>query len=210
MAAFEAAVLGGADMVELDLRRTRDGEIVILHDATLSRLWGIDRAVADMDLAEVRAVRQLGFGIPTLREVLESFSVPLMVDFTGAEVVGRAVQVVRELRALDRSLFVTGNVAALRELRAHSQEARIGITWTKAELPTRELLDELDPDFWNPTFHLVTSEKVDQIHALGRKVSTWTVDDPSDMARVVEAQVDAIVTNRIRELVGFLAEHGCG
>ena len=46
-------------MVELDLRRTRDGEIVVLHDATLARLWGDERKVADLDLA---AVREIGRG----------------------------------------------------------------------------------------------------------------------------------------------------
>ena len=47
--AFAAAVREGADMVELDLRRTRDGGIVVLHDATLARLWGDERKVADLD-----------------------------------------------------------------------------------------------------------------------------------------------------------------
>ena len=56
MPAFEAAVLQGADMVELDLRRTRDGVIVVLHDPTLLRLWGIDRAVGDLDLTQIREI----------------------------------------------------------------------------------------------------------------------------------------------------------
>ena len=51
--AFTAAVALGADMVELDLRRTRDDEIVVLHDQTLQRLWGVDASVGDLDLAEV-------------------------------------------------------------------------------------------------------------------------------------------------------------
>ena len=41
-------------MVELDLRRTRDGEIVVLHDQMLQRLWGVDASVGDLDLADVR------------------------------------------------------------------------------------------------------------------------------------------------------------
>jgi glycerophosphoryl diester phosphodiesterase len=42
------------------------------------------------------------------------------------------------------------------------------------------------------------------VHAAGLKVSTWTVDEPEDMARVVEAGVDAVVSNRVEELVRFL------
>ena len=51
--AFAAAVALGADMVEIDLRRTRDGAIVVLHDQTLERLWGLEASVGDVDLAEV-------------------------------------------------------------------------------------------------------------------------------------------------------------
>ena len=86
--AFIAAVREGADMVELDLRRTRDGEIVVLHDATLARLWGEGRKVADLDLA---ALRQIGDGqtrIPTFGEVLDQIDVPLMVDLNAETVEG--------------------------------------------------------------------------------------------------------------------------
>ncbi len=56
--AFAAAVALGADMVEIDLRRTRDGAIVVLHDQTLERLWGLEASVGDVDLAEVRGARR--------------------------------------------------------------------------------------------------------------------------------------------------------
>jgi glycerophosphoryl diester phosphodiesterase len=51
--AFAAAVAQGADMLELDLRRTRDGAIVVLHDQSLLRLWELDASVGDLDLSEV-------------------------------------------------------------------------------------------------------------------------------------------------------------
>ncbi len=54
--AFAAAAALGADMVELDLRRTRDGEIVVLHDQTLERLWGLDASVGDLEWPEVAAL----------------------------------------------------------------------------------------------------------------------------------------------------------
>jgi glycerophosphoryl diester phosphodiesterase len=203
--AFRAAVRQGADMVELDLRRTRDGELVVLHDPTLSRLWTVDRAVADLDLGEVAQIGQGDLRIPTFRQALDAVDVPIMVDFTGDEVVEEAVRAVREAGAMGRSLFVTGNVEALRALRALAPEARIGLTWTRAEPPSPSLLQELGAEFWNPEFHLVTPERIADMHALGLKVSTWTVDDASDMARVTRAGVDAVVTNRIGELRRFLS-----
>ena len=202
--AFTAAVARGADMVELDLRRTRDDEIVVLHDQTLRRLWGVDASVGDLDLAEVASIGDGDVRIPTLREVLAVVRSPLMVDFTRREVVPGAVDAVREAGALGRSLFVTGNVEALRMLRGLSTEARIGLTWVDGSAPPLPLLEELGAEFWNPMFGLVTPEGVAQVHAAGLKVSTWTVDEPVDMARVVEAGVDAVVSNRVVELVRLL------
>jgi glycerophosphoryl diester phosphodiesterase len=53
-------------------------------------------------------------------------------------------------------------------------------------------------------FRLVTPERVAAVHDLGRKVSCWTVDEPRHMARVADAGVDAIVSNRIADLRRFL------
>ena len=53
-------------------------------------------------------------------------------------------------------------------------------------------------------FDLVTPAGVDAVHGLGRKVSTWTVDRDEDMHRVVQAGVDAVVSNRIGDLLRFL------
>ncbi len=117
LVAFASAAALGADWIELDLRRTRDGAIVVLHDQTLERLWGVDASVGDLDWGEVAAVGAGEEHIPLLGQVLERVSLPLMVDFTRREVVPGALAVVEEAGALERCLFVTGNVAALRMLR---------------------------------------------------------------------------------------------
>ncbi len=203
-AAFASAVTHGADWVELDLRLTRDGVVVVLHDQSLQRLWGRDVSIGDVDLAEVQ---RLGHGderIPTLAEVLVDLPLPIMVDFTRREVVVGALDAVSAAGALERSLFVTGNVEALRLLRGLSGEARIGLTWVEGPEPPAGLLRELGAEYWNPMFDLVTRAGVDEVHAQGRKVSTWTVDRSEDVDRVVQAGVDAVVSNRIGDLLRFL------
>lgn len=202
--AFAAAAALGADWVEIDLRRTRDGAIVVLHDQTLERLWGLGASVGDVDLAEVVALGEGDVVIPTLADVLQAVPLPLMVDFTRREVVAGALEAVQSARAIQRCLFVTGNVAALQQLRAASAEARIGLTWLDGPEPPLALLHELRAEYWNPKFGLLTAEGVDAVHQAGLRVSTWTVDSPEDMTRVVEAGVDAAVSNRIAALVAHL------
>ena len=205
--AFAAALAQGADMLELDLRRTRDGAIVVLHDQSLLRLWGLDASVGDLDFAEVARLGERDVRIPTLRQVLEAVppEVELMVDFTRREVVAGAFDQAVFADALDRCLFVTGNLEALRVLRGLSGRARIGLTWTVGPDPPLGLLGELGAEYWNPMFPFVTAGGVDAVHEAGLRVSTWTVDTGEDMARVVGDGVDAVVSNRVAELVGFLA-----
>jgi glycerophosphoryl diester phosphodiesterase len=202
--AFASALAQGADMIELDLRRTRDGAIVVLHDQSLLRLWEREASVGDLDLSELAGLGTAGVRIPTLRDVLEQVDADLMVDFTRREVVAGALHQVMTAGALERCLFVTGNVAALRLLRGLSGGARIGLTWTEGADPPLPLLDELGAEYWNPMHSLVTAEGVAATHAAGWLVSTWTVDEPADMARMVASGVDAVVSNRIGDLVGFL------
>jgi glycerophosphoryl diester phosphodiesterase len=202
--AFEAAVALGADMVEIDLRRTRDGAIVVLHDQTLERLWGRATSVGDVDLVEVGALGEDDVRIPTLAAVLRAVPLPLMVDFTRREVVPGALEAVQAAGALPRCLFVTGNVAALQQLRARSPEARLGLTWVDGPEPPLSLLHELAAEYWNPMSALVTAEGVRAVHDAGLLVSCWTVDTPEEMTRVLEAGVDAVVSNRIAALVARL------
>lgn len=204
LAAFLAAERTGADMVELDLRRTSDGRIVVLHDATLDRLWGVDQAVADLELSEVVSIGSGKLRIPCFEEVLETVRLDLMVDFTRADVVEEALRVARAEEAMERCLFVTGNVEALHELRRRAPEARIGLTWNDDGDPPLELLEQLGAEYWNPAFWLVTAERVRLVHEAGRAVSTWTVDETADMEKVIALEVDAVVSNRIGRLLGVL------
>ncbi len=203
LGAFEAALAAGADWVELDLRRTRDGAVVVLHDQTLERLWGRAVSVGDLDLTEVAAVGEGALRIPTLHHVLTRVDAPLMIDFTRSDVVCGAVDAVRSAGAMGRSLFVTGNVSALRLVRDLAPEARIGVTWIEAGDPPLGLLEELGAEFWNPMEAFVSAETVAAVHGAGRMVSTWTVDTEDAMTRVAEAGVDAIVSNQVATLVAF-------
>jgi glycerophosphoryl diester phosphodiesterase len=210
LGAFASAVDLGADMIELDLRRTGDGTVVVLHDQTLTRLWGLDASVGDLSAAEVAALGARDLRIPTLRAVLDAVALPLMVDFTRREVVPGALADVEDAGALGRSLFVTGNVPALRMLRGLSGSARLGLTWVEGGEPPLALLDELDAEYWNPMHIFVTAAGVSAVHEAGRKVSTWTVDTAEEMARLVACSVDAIVSNEVATLVESLSALGGG
>src|SRR5205814_5101727 len=129
LAAFRRAVELGADMIELDVQLTRDGEVVVFHDATLERTTDGAGAVSDRTLAEIRRLDAgawfgpafRGTRVPTLAEVLAAVGLPVNVELKpvgddGLE--ARALAVVESAGALARVVFSSFDAGALERLRA--------------------------------------------------------------------------------------------
>lgn len=203
LAAFAAAARAGADMIEIDIRRTADGRVAVVHDPTLERVWGDSRPVASLALAEVRAATN--DGVPELADVLDATDGPLMVDYVLADVVEPALAAIEAAGALDRVLFSGGNVAGHRAIRERAGAARIALTWEEEQLPGDDLLDELGVEFFNPPWQLLRAADVAAMHARGTRVSVWTVDSAQTMAQLLDMGVDAVITNEIEPLVRLIA-----
>lgn len=202
--AFAAASAAGANLIELDCRLTNDDVVVVLHDPTLSRLWGVDARVADLEFTEIQALGDGDERIPTLAEALAAIDLPVMVDVDDPSVMAGALRTVEETCTLDRILFA-GDLEGLSWLRGARSHARIALTWERRELPDAELLEALRPEFFNPRFDLLEDGGIKAMHYAGIGISAWTVDDEQVMRQLVERGVDAVITNRIGTLVGLLA-----
>ena len=202
-AAFAAAVDAGADMIELDVRCTSDGEAVVVHDATLDRIWGLAKRVLDLRADEVRAL-----GIPDLAQALRAIpeSVQVMVDYEERGVVEPALAAILAEGALERCLFSGECYDGHRAIREAAPEARIACTWTRDEPVADALLDELGAEYWNPSGHVLARnpEQIERMHARGTLVSVWTIDRREDMQLFLALGVDAVITNRVATLVDLL------
>ncbi|HEX7083758.1 MAG TPA: glycerophosphodiester phosphodiesterase [Gaiellaceae bacterium] len=203
LAAFAAAEQAGADMIELDVRLAADGGVAVLHDRTLERVWGMSRAIAELTLDELREI-----GVPGLRETLAATELPVMVDYVDFDVAEPALEEVRRAGAVERALFAGGNLEGHRRLRELEPAARIALTWTTRTPPSDELLDELEPEYFNPAWELLQPALVEAMHERGLRVSAWTVDEPATMAAMLDLGVDLLTTNRVAELVALLADRG--
>jgi glycerophosphoryl diester phosphodiesterase len=189
-------------MVELDVRRTADGGLVLVHDETLKRLWRVDRLVGRATLAETREL-----GIPELHEALEAIPVQVMLDYS-ENLAEAAVAAVQEADAVDRVVFAGANYDGHRAIRRLEPLARIALTWNDAQADPNPLLDELGAEFFNPGGPVLRDDPslVERMHARGTKVSVWTIDRREHMERLLELGVDAVITNRVGLLVSLLAE----
>ncbi|MFJ2091854.1 glycerophosphodiester phosphodiesterase [Streptomyces sp. NPDC087901] len=200
-----SALERGADAVEIDVRVTRDGVPVLLHDATLERLWGHDLRLdrlTHQELTELTAG-----GVPTLREALLAAGAHrVMIDLPGSTdaSVRKTVGVVRECGAGERAYYCAGPEAMLR-VRAADPSAEIAMTWTTLAPPRAGLLEAVRPRWLNYRFGLVSRELTDRNHRDGLLVSAWTADTGRTMRRLIGQGVDSITTNRIDVLHKVIA-----
>lgn len=216
-AAFELAVAQGADAIETDLHLSRDGAVVLLHDAELERLGGRG-VVGEAALAELRAL-DAGGGepVPELGEVLDAFGARvafnlelkrgLEAEYPGLE--ARALAAVEARGLLGRTLFSAFYDPLLRTLRARSPEARIGLLLSP-RYPARwlERARALGAEALHPEASLVDAPLVEAAHAEGLAVHPYTVDEEDALRRLLALGVDGVFTNRPARLRRLVDETG--
>ncbi|MGW6523305.1 glycerophosphodiester phosphodiesterase [Streptomyces sp. NPDC054950] len=201
---LRSALDRGADAVEIDVRLTRDGVPVLLHDETLKRLWQQDRPLLSLSAAEVRGLT--AGGVPTLAEALAATGGSrLMLDLPGTRDVRtarRIVDAVREAGAADRAYYCA-DAGAMLAVRAADPSAEIALTCTSLAPPRPALLDAVKPRWLNYRFSLVDRELAARVHHDGFLLSVWTPDTRRSMRRLIDLGVDSITTNRIEVLTAL-------
>lgn len=179
IAAFDLALEQGADTLEMDLRATRDGHAVVLHDPTLLRTHGDPRAIADVPLAEAQ--------LPTLREVLDRYAgrigllLELKVPLPLEELDGRTAGVV--VQSFDR--------IALRRLPGCTTAPLF------ARRPTARQLDRAarTAEGVGVPHGVVDPALVAAVHARGLRLRAFTANTPEELARLTALGVDGLITD---------------
>jgi len=225
LASFRAALEAGAGGLELDVRVTRDGHPVVMHDATVDRTTDGFGAVAGMTL---EAVRRLDAGttglpgerVPTLREVFEEFpGVPINIDIKDRDVPGAeeiVLEVLREAGAADRVLVASANYRVLRRFRRISggefdtgaSRREIAVFYALNLLRLGRLARPAYAALQVPVdygpLRILTPRFVRVAHALGVRVDVWTINDPGRMREVLDLGADAVITDRPEALTEVL------
>ena len=179
----------GADSVEFDVRLTRDGVPVLLHDTDLNRVWQRPDVLAEVDHHTIQDI------VPTLADAVDAVNLQLIVDCKGTSTVPRAIAVLAEAGALDRCIFV-GQPAELREVRAALPDARLALSWAGDSTPPADLLDALRPEIMNVRWRDLEAATLDTYRAIGRTTWwTYTIDDLKSLRSAIDLGFSGIITN---------------
>ncbi len=189
--AFLAAMARPAcDGLEFDVRESRDGVPVIVHDDTLARVQGRPDAVGDLTAAELDSV-----GVPTLAAVLEAVPRRAFLDIELKEVLGRPLlEVLAGGRGPDLANAVVSSFdpLALRRVRGLASGWPLWLNAVDLAPATIELAQALDCAAIAVEFHGIDERGVARATAAGLEVAAWTVTRRPSYARMVELGIVAV------------------
>jgi glycerophosphoryl diester phosphodiesterase len=198
--AFALAGRMGADAVELDVRRTRDGALVVHHNPDLAD----GRVIGAIDAADVpEAVPALDAALDACDGMWVNVEIkndPKEPDFDPTDSIADATMALLLARNEHHRWLVSSfRIDSIDRCRAIADEAGAPIrtAWLTSVVPDDvvELLTAKRHVALHPSVKLLRREVVDACHAAGIEVNTWTCDDPDRMAELVAWGVDGICTN---------------
>jgi glycerophosphoryl diester phosphodiesterase len=193
---FVRAEHEGLDVIELDLHLSKDGELVVMHDADVARTTDGSGAIGDFTLAELRQLDAgQGERIPVFQEVVEAVRSPLQAEIKDKAAARVLVGVIGELGLHDRVTVISFHDEALREVRALLPEMPLVLVTGRSTPTAPERALELGAEMVSCELRWLEQETVDRCHAHGIKVISWTVNTDDDLARVRELGLDGVVTD---------------
>ena len=218
--AFLGALEKGADGVEMDVRLTKEGRVVVMHDRRIDRTTNGKGPVGTHTLAELKSL-DAGFwfdpkfkeaAVPTLDEAFEALPsdflmvVELKVRGWGVKpLVSGTVEVIRRFKRWESTLVTSFNPVALLVLRLMEPNIRRGYIWSAQHpLPIRQrwLSPMAKPNWMNPDLKTFTPKVLKYFHQQGKPLLAWDEDAGRDLERLRAMRVDGIVTDRLTGLVG--------
>ncbi|WP_210364032.1 glycerophosphodiester phosphodiesterase [Bacillus sp. REN3] len=215
IAAFDKGLEMKADYIEIDVQRSKDGELVVIHDTTVDRTTDGTGKVRDLTFEELRSLDAGSFKgeefagekIPTFEEVLDRYrgKIGILIELKAPELYpGMEERVAQELkeRNLDKPqngkiIIQSFNFDSMKKMDALLPEVPIGVLTSSSLHVTDEALAGFAEyaDYFNPNYGLVSKELVDKVHDLGMEIQSWTVRSPEAAQFLIDMKVDGIITD---------------
>lgn len=226
MAAFRNAAQMGVDVLELDVHTTKDGVVVVIHDATVDRTTNGVGSVHDLTLSELQKLdagyrfspdngqtfpfRGQGVAIPTLQEVLSVFPalrINIEIKQANPPMEQAVAELIQQASAQNRVLVVASNQDVIERFRALMPDVATGAS--ESEVRGFFYAQTLRVSaFYRPTadalqvpenfgnIQVLSPHFVQAAHACEVAVHAWTINDPEAMRRLLAMGVDGIITDR--------------
>ncbi len=218
LAAVRAAIADGADWVEIDVQETSDGVVVVHHDEDFMRAAGDARKIWEASWTDVaRIPNGAWFGpefegerVTTLEEVLRvsrdriRVNIELKVYGHGQRLEERTIEIVETMGMEDQVALMSLHRPTVETLK------RLRPDWTVGLLAAVSIgdLTQVEADFLAVNARTATPGFIRRAQRAGKEVLVWTVNNPAQMAAVVSAGADGIITDEPALALEILGQMG--
>ncbi len=213
LAAFRLAVEQGADAIELDVKLSKDDQVIVIHDQTLSRTTGVKgnikkftkTEIEKLDAGSLFSADYRGEKIPTLDHVFGTVGGKILVNVELTNystpddlLVEKVVEVVRTYNMNEYvffSSFNPQNLAKIKKLLPECPVAILALPGITGFLNRSWIGKRVAPQIIHPHYLSTSSAFIQKEHRGGRRVHAWTVNDRSVMQRLFLSGIDGIFTD---------------
>lgn len=212
MPAFEKAIECGVTMIELDVHQTKDGVIVVTHDANINRIAGVDKNVYDLTFEELETYdvgswfseKYKGLKVATLDQVIKlckdnDVEIQIELKPTGNEenFEENVIKVVRDNDYENMVFLASLNGDCVKKCNELAPDIRTLYIMAIAsgDVANIDFADAFSLEETNVTFELV-----EEAHRLCKPVYVWTINDADSVDELIEKNVDGLVTDKIEEI----------
>lgn len=202
--AFEEAIKIRCDGIEMDLRYTGSGDVIVFHDRGLYRMTGREGNVQQLSLDEIREYYLAGnpkYVIPTLQEALELIRDKAVINLEVKRELSRSngfeekvIRILKDFRLKDSIIISSFNPLVLKKIAAIAPYLHLGFIYRNRSQKLMTIGTSLKSLHIN--FKTLSTRYLKAMQAKGYEVFPWTVDRIADMKNLVEMGVDGIITNR--------------
>ena len=207
LSAFEAAIEDGADVVELDVRQTKDGVVVVMHDENLKRTCGVNNKVGNLTYDQLQGIYiDAGHGeeypeekIPTLREAIElidgraDMNIELKPASTDTDLEIEVAEMVREYDLYDRCVVTSQTYESIKKVKKYDENIKTVYVMSVA---MGDFYDLKYADAFSLKYRYITHDVVKRVHSKGKEIYAWVIDDDKTLERMMLLNVDSIITNK--------------
>ena len=211
---FYLGLLQGANGIETDVQRTKDGVLVLFHDDTVDRVSDGKGRVCDYTLNELKQLKIYGNSttgfydrIITLREFLEAFSsydIKFAIELKGAGVEEDTLNMIEEFGVFDKTTFTSFQYDYIRKIKELNPKARVGWLVFEASDENINKLREINGEEMAPDANGVTDEDMKKLRDLNLGIRAWGVTSVALMKKMCMMKVDGMTVNFPDRLFQFM------
>lgn len=204
--AFKRALDAGSGGIEFDVRCSKDGMPIVLHDSTVDRTTNGHGNVHHLCIKSIRKFDAgRGEKIPTLEEVLALIgkNAAMFIELKDKGIEEPVLREIYRRNVVENSMVISFDYESLMRVREIDPHIRIGHHFTRMPPPVGKVL-AISGNALLPLDRIVTRQLVERLHTDVLEAHTFTVDDPEEAIKMRDWGIDGIITNDPEKMLRFL------